>query len=105
MRCLECLACRLEVVHEESGETEIHQTSALGELVADRLRDLRPLFEECNRFREDVPISRHDAQGAEAPCELSLQLPLAQDGQAAGGELLSFRVVSESGADGDPANR
>ena len=62
MRSLERLACRLEVVHEESGKTEIHQTSALGQPVADRSRDLIPLFEEPSSVQEDVPIHRHDAQ-------------------------------------------
>ena len=105
MRSLERLACRFEVVHEKSAETEIHQSPALGEPVAGRSRDLRSLFEERHGLGEDVPIHRHDAQRAQAACELSLQVPRPQDGQAASGELLGCRVVPESGADGDPVHR
>ena len=90
---------------EESGETEIHQSPALGEPVAGRSRDLRPLFGERHRLRVDVPIHRHDSQRAQAACELSLHVPRPQDGQAARGELLRSRVVPESGADGDPVDR
>ena len=64
-----------------------------------------PLLEDRQRLRVDVPIGRHDAERAQAACELSLQLPRAQDRKAARGELLGCRVVPESGADGDPVHR
>src|SRR5262245_11588396 len=95
MRCVERLASPSEVVHEETGETEIHQASDLHERVADGGRDRRPLFEERGRFREGVPISRHDSQGTEAASELTLQVSHPQDGQAARAELLRLRVVPE----------
>ena len=64
-----------------------------------------PSSRERHRLRVDVPIHRHDAERAQAACELSLQVPRPQDGQAARGELLRCRVVPESGADGDPVRR
>ena len=66
------------------------ESPALGEPVADRSRDLRPFFGERHRLWVDVPIHRHDAERAQAACELSLQVPRPQDGQAARGELLAL---------------
>ena len=105
MRSLERLARSYELVREKSAETEIHQSPALRERVPDRFRDLRRLFEERQRLGQGVPIPRHDAQRAQAACELSLQVPRPQDGQAARAELLGCRVVPESGADGDLVHR
>ena len=64
VRSLERLARRFEVVPEEVGEAEIHQSPALGEPVAYRSRDLRRLFGERDRLRIGVPIHSHDAQRA-----------------------------------------
>src|SRR5215471_12362150 len=105
MRRVERLARLSEVVHEETGETEIHQAPDLRESVADPGRDRRPLFEERDRFREGVPISRHDPEGTEAASELTLEVSHPQDGQTAHAELLRLRVVPEPRADRDLVHR
>ena len=68
------LARRFEVVQEESGETEIHQSPRLSVSPSPiALAICAPSSRERHRFWVDVPIHGHDAKRAQAACELSLQ--------------------------------
>ena len=106
---LERARAPLEVVQEESGETEIHQSAAtLGERVADRSRDRRDaLLEERHRLREDVPIARHRCPSAHRQRASSRsRFRAAEDG--AGTRAASSSAAGSypsRAADGDPVHR